>query len=200
MKPRVLPALAVFGVVAFQGRAESIQVFSIPDAVVLAGPGSTTTVHIWAEVLDGEADNGIWAYAFDALFSNVGILEVVGVDQLGDPDALFSDDGMILADGLHGVYGGDGGFFSDQNRGVGTPYELLAVELNAVAEGSTDVEVSVASNVALLGIPEGVLLQQPGDLEVQYSAPLTITVIPEPGTLSLLLVSSIFVGRRLFRI
>ena len=150
--------------------------FSADDASLTTG-GPATTLHVFAEVTEGAMPgNGIYAYALNILFDTNGILQIEGVQQLGDPNPFFSDPGEILPDGLHDVYGGDGGFFADQNRGLAAPFEILALQVRGVSAGSAGIAAGPADSAALLGVPEGILLQEAGSIQVEFGAGPTFTV------------------------
>lgn len=177
-----------------------VQITLTSDADVLL-TGQSTTVHLWAEVLDGQPGNGLYAYAFNVLFDVQDVLAVNQVYQLGEPDPFFSDDGTVEPDGLHDVYGGDGGFFTDPGRGVGEPFEVLAITVLALAPGTSTLTAEPADSAELLGIPNGILLQDPGAVDVSYDSAVSILVVPEPSSIQWLLwglVSAAFLRRLRF--
>lgn len=174
--------------------ATMIDVITTADDPVLM-IGQTTQLHLSAEVIDGVPGNGIWAYALDVLADVEGVVGINSVALLGDPDAGFSDLGTILPDGLHDVYGGDGGFFTDKDRGIGAPFEILVLEIEGLAVGDVTYTPGVAGMAETLGVLDGFLLQQPGGIDVNFGSGAAITVVPEPATLALLAFSSLVVIR-----
>lgn len=185
---RTITVAALLCLVLGWGTGASAEMVSVTLSVddALLDIDETTTVHVFAQVTEGAAaDNGIYAYALNLLADVTDIADILSVDQLGDPDEFFSDPGTILSDGLHDIYGGDGGFFTDQNRGIGSPFEFLALEVQGRAEGEVSFSASLADNAGAVGIPDGFLLQQPGAVDVDFGEGVTITVIPEPTMLVL---------------
>ena len=175
--------------------AAGVRVTLIIDEPILP-VGQTTTAHLFAEVWqDPQPDNGIYAYALNVLADSLGPVGIDSVTQLGSPDPFLSDPGTILPDGLHDVYGGDGGYFADQNRGIGSPFEVLSLELRGLAEGTVTFTAGVADSAALLGITDGFLLQQPGSVDTTFES-VTVTVIPEPSALAFLAFAVAALGRR----
>ncbi|UCE59457.1 MAG: PEP-CTERM sorting domain-containing protein [Phycisphaerales bacterium] len=158
---------------------------SVDDTELLVG--QTTTLHLFAEVSNGVANNGIWAYALNVLGDAAGVAGMNSVVQYGSPDAGFSNPGAIGPDGLRDVYGGDGGFLADKNRGIGTPYELLAIELLATSEGNVTFGAEAADFSVILGINSGFLLQQAGPVTVDFGDGASLAVVPEPSSVALLL-------------
>lgn len=152
--------------------------------------GETTTLHVSAQVLDGAAENGVFAYALNILADSPSIVDIRSVQQLGEPDAFLSSPGIALSGSLRDVYGGDGGFFQDKNRGIGAPFELLSIQIQGVGIGQADYTATVADQAEFLGIASGFLLQQPGGVISDFGSGVSITVIPEPASLALLLVGA----------
>jgi hypothetical protein len=200
MGTRILCVVFVLSVAApaLAGPVGMVQMYITVDDPVL-NPGDDTILRIFAEVPGGAANNGIYAYALNVLTAEPGILSLDSVLQLGSPAAFYSSPGSILADGLHDVYGGDGGFFTDQNRGIGSPFELLNIPITALAPGLANYSVSLADIANDVGIPDGFLLQQPGSVIVDFGQSVSITIVPEPGTITLLAMVALWIGRRSLR-
>jgi hypothetical protein len=157
----------------------------------------TTTLHVFAQVTDGVPNNGIFGYALNVLMDVGGVVGVNSATQLGAPDPGFGSPGTLNATGLHNVVGAGSGFFFDQNRGIGTPYELLALQIEGLAVGQTDFAASVAEVAGDYGAPTGFMLQEPGIiLTTDFGTALPITVIPEPGSMALLTLAGLAAVRR----
>jgi len=167
---------------------------AVDDAVIVVD--QTTTLHVFGEVTDGVVGNGIWAYALNVLTDASGVVAVDSVQQLGNPDAGFSDPGTRGPNGIRDVFGGDGGFYSDQNRGIGAPFELLAIELQALALGDVAFSAGPAGIAGLVGINAGFLLQQMGPVNVDFGDGAALAIVPEPSSMLLLLGSLGFLAAR----
>lgn len=153
-----------------------------------------TTLRVYAEVMDGQAGNGLYAYALSILADQADIAGTNAVDQLGDPAGWASDPGTILPDGLHDVFGGDGGFFSDPDRGIGAPFELLAIEIQGLNPGQVTFSAYLADVADPIGIPDGILLQRTGSVGVDYDPGTVVTVLPEPTTVGMLVLACLLAG------
>lgn len=166
------------------------------DDAVLASPGAETTLRVFASVSDTDPNNGIYAYALNLVESLPNVVLLDNVVQLGNPDLLFSSTGVLEAAGVQDVYGGDGGFFMNQDRGIVAPFELLNIRITGLAEGVTEISAGVASSAAFLGIDDGFLLQQPGAVNVDFGVPVSMTVLPEPGVGAFLALTAFAFHRR----
>lgn len=167
-----------------------------PELSLLDDSLDSTTLHVWAEVVDGVPSNGIYAYALNVLESNGSVIRMDAATLLGDPMPSFSNSGSPMFDGLHDIYGGDGGYFLDKNRGIGDPYELLTIPIQALEVGEVTLFPTIADQAAFFGIPDGFLLQQPGAVAVDFGPGALVRVIPEPSSLILLCVASAVLIRR----
>ncbi|MBK8269899.1 MAG: hypothetical protein IPK83_17045 [Planctomycetes bacterium] len=174
-----------------------MQVFLSADDLILT-PGQQTTLHVAAQVYDAAPNNGLYAYALNLLLdsTDAGLLQINSITQLGMPDPLFSNSGSIDGSGLHDVFGGDGGFFTDPNRGIGAPYEFLQIELTALTAGMTKVVAEVADNANFIGVPDGFLVQEPGSVNVDFGQSLTIQIVPEPASATGCLLGVLLLDRR----
>lgn len=148
--------------------------------------GQTTHVHLFAQVSDGVQDNGLYAYALNILASSEFLLKIIRIEQLGNPLSKLSDDGTIGGGSVRDLYGGDGDFFVNQNRGIGAPFELVRIEIQALDIGNIMYSAAPADIAVQLGIPAGVLLQQPGTPKVNFNNAVLLTIVPEPTTAMLL--------------
>ncbi len=178
--------------------AANVQVYLSADHLILS-PGQQTTVHVAAQVFDAAPNNGLYAYALNLLLDGIdtGVLHIDTVTQFGMPDPLFSSSGSIDGFGLHDVYGGDGGFFTDPTRGIGARYQFLQIELTAVTPGTAKVVAETANSAVFIGVPDGFLVQEPGPVVVDYGEPLSIQVIPEPASAAVGIVgASLLMWRR----
>lgn len=181
MCARVSVLTAAILVCASATRGETIQVsVTVDDPVILLG--ETTRIHISAEIFDGQAGKGLYAYALNVLFGSTGVIDIDAVQQPGDPNPAFSDDGMILSDGLHDVFGGDGGFFDDPERGLGAPFEFLTLIVSGTSVGTTSILPGAADSASALGVPEGFLLQSASELVVDFGS-ASLVVAPEPSSI-----------------
>ncbi len=155
--------------------------------------GALTTVYVDVEVTDGEPGNGIYAYALNVLFDQPDIVGIGGVVQPGGPADWASDAGTIEPGGLYNVYGGDGDYFTNSNRGVGAPFRILEIEIQGLGPGEAMLSAEAADQAIAVGVPDGVLLQVPGDVQVDYGPGLQITVVPEPAGLTFLLAAMLLI-------
>lgn len=163
---------------------------TLDDADAVLVPGQTTTLHLFAEVIDGQPGNGVYGYALNVVENAPPIVRFESIMQFGDLWAFVSGPGLLTDFGLIDVYGGDGGFWIDPNRGIGEPFEILAIDLSALQLGDVTITAFRASNAFHLGAPNGFLLQTPGDVDVDFGSGLTIHVVPEPATAALLLITA----------
>ncbi len=69
--------------------------------------------------------------------------------------------------------------------------ELLAVQVEALTQGVVSFSAGKADVAEAIGIPDGFLLQQPGAVNVDFGTGVGLTVIPEPATLTLAVVSGL---------
>ncbi len=194
---RFAVAIGILAVIAggSAARAATINITTSIDNSLLQ-VAESTVLHVYAQILDGEVDNGIYAYALECLFTVPGMANFTSVVQLGSPDAQFSSPGFLNATGAHDIYGGDGGFFIDKNRGVASPFELLRLTVVGAAPGATLISTGIADNAVAVGIPDGILLQRPGSVNVNYGAPVTLIVVPEPSAGIFLLILAMGAIRR----
>jgi len=161
----------------------------------------STTLHVWAQVVDGTPDNGIYAYALNFLEDKESVIQMDVATLLGDPMDSLSDHGVPLSDGLHDVHAGDGGYFTDRNRGLSAPFEVLAIPIQALQSGDVTILSMVGDSAEFFGIPDGFLLQEIGPVVVDFGTGVTIHVVPEPSSFLILGLASLAtlrwrIGRR----
>lgn len=175
-----------FGDAAF---GATVKVFAtIDDSSIEVG--ETTTLRVAAQVIEGTTDNGLYAYALNVLADQDSIVKILSVSQLGDPDPFLSSSGIVDLADLRNIYGGDGGFFDDRNRGIALPFELFTIDIQGINVGEIVYSVSPADDAQLLGIDSGFLLQQPAAVLADFTDSISINVVPEPTTLVLLITGS----------
>jgi hypothetical protein len=169
--------------------AGPVRIDVVVDDPVL-GVGETTVGHVFATVENGELGNGVYAYALSVLGDESfdGVLQIGATQQLGMPEPFFSGPGTITSDGWFDVFGASGGFLNDPSRGIGSPYELLTFELEAIGMGQTLLGAAVSDQAMALGVPDGILLQRDEPVDVVFGNPVLI-VVPEPTSGALLLLS-----------
>lgn len=180
--------------------AGPVRIDMIVDDPVL-NVGEITVGRVFATIENGEMDNGVYAYALsiagDPQFSQTLQFIPGATWQPGMPEPFFSGPGLITNGGWFDVYGGSGGFYGDPSRGVGTPFELLTFEIEAIGLGQTVLGVMVSEQALALGAPDGILLQRDEPIDVLFGQPVLI-VVPEPSAGLLVLTSFLVAGSRSF--
>ena len=162
-------------------RAVTVQVSLAADDLYLL-MGETTTISVTGQIQwpAGE-DDGIGTFDVDLILNDSCVLSVVP-GSVNRPDTYAGSDGLPAPFGLDAV---TGAYFA-RSYGISGPRTLFTADVHALAPGSCLVAVGPDYTWGA-----DFVLWESGSVPAFYNAGSTIHVVPEPATLSLLVLGGL---------
>ena len=192
MQARAYLAAATILVCVCAAQAENVNVTVSLDNTTINVAG-TTTLHVYGQTASGTAGDGIVSWDVDLTVGNttvagLGLPVTLGSswDHIGGQ----SSTGTWSSPTLDAIYDLAG---SGTERGVGSPVELFSATISGLALGTSTLTIQAdyfigADFTTVVGLND--------DAGVYTSASTTLTVVPEPVSVSLLALGAMVLVRR----